>query len=141
MDLLTWFLVGTVAFYAIMLNIQTMKPLLRFKKAEERVRKIDGSILSVYGEEKTKSKGKMVQTFYPTYTATVDGKQFTLNGMVREVWEWEHRIGDKVTLLFDDVTGELWCEKDLPLMKKQIKTRMIAVVVLVALVIVTGVAL
>lgn len=141
MDLLTWFLVAVIAFYVVMMSVATAKPLVRYQKAKDRVRNVEAIFDSVYGEEKTKTKGNVVRTYYPIYKATVNEKYYTLKSMVREVGDYESRIGEKITLLFDDETGELWCEKDIPMMMKQIKTRLIVMIVMIVLVIVTGVML
>lgn len=141
MDLFTLLLVGVVAFYVAMMCITTAKPIIRYEKAKDRVRNVEAIFDSAYGDEKTKIKGKLVRIYYPIYKASVNGNQYTLKSLVREVGDFENRIGEKITLLFDDETGELWCEKDIPLMMKQIKTRLLMMAILVALVIVTGVAL
>ena len=141
MDFFTWFLVGVVVFYVGLMCIATAKPIRRYQKAKDRVRNVDAIFDSAYGDEKTKIKGKFERTYYPIYKASVNGKQYTLKSLVREVGDFESRIGEKVTLLFDDETGELWCEKDIPLMMKQIKTRLLTMAILVAMVIATGVML
>ena len=141
MDLFTWFLVGAVVFYVGLMCIATARPIMRYQKAKDRVRNVEAIFDSAYGDEKTKVKGKLVRTYYPIYKASVNEKQYTLKSLVREVGDYESRIGEKITLLFDDETGELWCEKDLPLMKNQIKTRLLTMAIMVALVIVTSVML
>ncbi len=141
MDWLAWLLTFAVVVYATALSVKTGVPLLHFRKVKDRVIKVNGEIHSVYGEEVVGRKNKKENSFYPIYSCVIDGKEKMLNGLVRYLGNPKESIGIKVTLLFDRKTGEIWCEKDLPLMKKQIFIRLIVMILLLGLMILTSVML
>lgn len=141
LDFLTWVLTFAVAGYATMLTVKTGAPLLRYRKARDRVIKVDGLLSSFYGEEVTKRKKEIITSFYPIYDCVIEGKKISLNGVVRYMGKGSEAVGQKTVLLYDKETGEVWCEKDLPLMKKQIKVRVITVLALLILMIVTSIML
>ena len=51
MDWLTWVLVAVVIVYSAALTIKTGLPLIRFRKAKDRVVGVTGSVAAFYGEE------------------------------------------------------------------------------------------
>ena len=141
MDYLSWMLTFTVVGYATVLSVKTGVPLLHYHKAKGRAEKIDGEISSFFGEECVGKKNKKVNSFYPTYSCSIDGKKKVLNGFVRYIGKGEDNVGKKVILLYDSKTGELWCEQDLPLMKRQIVIRLLVTILLLGLMILTSIML
>lgn len=141
MDLLAWLLTILIVAYTVALTVKTGTPLLRYHRAKERVAKRNGKISSFYGVESQKVKGRVIDSFYPIYSCEVDGKEITINGVVRREGKGEESVGMEEVFLYDSQTGELWCEKDIPMMERQIKVRAITVIVLLAVMILTSVKL
>lgn len=141
MDWLTWVLTLFVVAYIVALTAKTAMPLMRYRKAKNRVQRVDGKVVSFYGEETAKRNGEVVQSYYPVYQCEIDNQIISLSGLVRRFGNGVGSFGEEVTLLYDQQTGELWCENDLPLMAKQIKVRLVTITILLAVMILTSVIL
>ena len=141
MDWLTWVLVAVVIVYSAALTIKTGLPLIRFRKAKDRVVGVTGSVVSFYGEEVIKKGKAKVTTHYPVYQCEINGEQKTLFGLVRKLGNGQSEVGNIAILLYDRETGELWCEKDLPLMLEQTKTRIMIMVAILIVAILASVIL
>ena len=141
MDYLTWLLTFAVVGYAAALTIKTGGALHRYRKVKDRVERVDAEISDWLDLNTVKHKGNKVPTFYPVYACTISGNEKRMNGVVRIAGNPYEIKGTKVVLLYDRETEELWCEKDLPLMVKQIKVRLVTVASLLLLMILTSVML
>lgn len=141
MDLVSWVLTFAIVIFMVFLVVNTGRPLYRYRKAKDRIVKLDGIISSYYGEEIVVRKGNKIVSFYPVYSCTIDKKERTLNGAVKYFGQGSSFIGHKAVLLYDKETKELWSERDLPMMKKQIIQRILLMLTLVAVMILTNVML
>lgn len=137
MDILSWVLVAVVGFNVVALIYRTGVPLLKYETAKGRAVRQKGKIISSYGEEKIKKGKKSIDTFYPVYQYRNEkNEEIKFNGLVR--YAGDKNIGSEVDILYDKETGEAWCERDLPLMKKQIVTRFLLTMAVIAVLIATS---
>lgn len=138
LDILTWILIGVVLFYAGMMFIKTALPMMRYKKKKDSLIEVKGTIVSSYGDDVTEKNGVAVRSFYPVFECELDGQKYKLSGLVRYAGELQEYTEKEFDLLFDREAKELWCETDLPIMKKQLRTRVLIIMFLIALLIATS---
>ena len=141
---LFWFEIAldvVVLAYALILVFKMGMPLYRYHSAKHRVVRVDGVIDSFYGEEMVGQKRSAAPSFYPVYRCEIGGKNRFLNGSVRYFGKGSEYVGQWVQLIYDKENDELWCEEDIPKMKKQMRLRLALMGILMVVMVLSSVLL
>ena len=138
MDWLSFVLMSVVIFYVTVLSIKNLKSLQSYKKVKNKLEKINGKVVEITKIEMRKNNDNNVIIGYPVYECVIGEikKKINSNVCYRDL-----KIGTEVTILYDKETGELWCQEDLSLMKKQIVIRVIMVLILLLILIIESILL
>jgi len=118
-----------VAFY------KTAKPFLRYKRAG-KVTEYSGEVAGKVSEETRKFGGQMVTIAYPQYSVVINGKRRLVQGTVAYP---EVVVGEAVKVLHCADTGEIWAARDIPLMGKQLRIRILVLGAIAAVIIVSAI--
>lgn len=136
MDWLACVLCLLMGIYVVAYAVQNFRIIDRYKKAEGRVRCIEGSVIACKKAVKTKVGDEKVVVAYPIYECVIEGENKQLHSSIKYSGI---TVGQKVELAYDGETGEIWCQRDLPLMKKQVLWRMIWILIIIGIVIVESI--
>jgi len=128
---------AVIALLAVSLY-KTALPLLRYRKAADKVRKLDGQVVAKVNEEERRVGSRRVSIAYPQYAAEIDGKTRFAQGSVAYP---EIRIGEKAEMYYSELTGELWAVRDIPLMAAKLRLRIVGVAVLAVITVLAAVLL
>jgi hypothetical protein len=108
--------------------LKTARPYFQYRKAKD-ITKRWGRIEGKVGEENRRIGGREFAFAYPLYAITVGRKTRHIQGTVAHL---EVKVGEKIEMFCDDETGGAWAARDIPLLKKQIKLRVIVVGIVAA---------
>lgn len=138
MDWLSFVLMGVVIFYVTVLSIKNLKSLQSYKKVKNELEKINGKVVEITKIEMRKNNDNNVIIGYPVYECVIGKIKKKMNS---DVCYRDLKIGTEVTILYDKETGELRCQEDLSLMKKQIVIRVIMALILLLILIIESILL
>ena len=141
MDFGTWIILFFVIIFMIAYSFNAFKPILKFRKVKDRVVKVEGTVVSIYGEEMLKKGKQMLPSYYLQYECIVDGIKYKCNGLVKYRSDSKRVIGENVIIYFAKESGELWNEREFPLLAKQIMINLATVSVLLTAMILISILL
>ena len=131
MTLVSIILGGAVFAYTTVYAIRSMLPILRYKKsaAAGSILLVPGVVSSKVNEENKAVNGRLVNISYPVYSFTVGEEKKSYQSPIkyRDVL-----IGNNVQISYDERTKEAWMGESIPLMKRQIITRVLIIAVILA---------
>lgn len=133
MDVTTILLIGFLLFCVGKLSIKPIKALAQYELAKGRAEKIPGEVIRVIDAGVRRFKGVEEQEFFPVYRCEINGEEKLYHSFTKYIGDGKTAVGQKVTMLYDKGLGGLWCERELPVMKKVILARFALVVVLIGL--------
>ena len=120
MDAISIILIGFIVFCAVKLCAKPIKSLAQYAAAKGRAERIQGTIIRVEEAGTRKVKGKEIYEFFPVYSFEIKGTKIIYHSFVKHVGDSKGVAGQEITMLYDEKTGTVWCERELPIMKKMI---------------------
>lgn len=123
MDVTTIVLMVFLLFCVGKLSVKPIKSLAKYERAKGRVEEIPGEIIRVVDAGVRKFKGVEEQEFFPVYRCEIDGKERVYRSFTKHIGDGKEAVGQRVTMLYDKELDGLWCERELPVMKKVVLAR------------------
>lgn len=123
MDITTIVLAGFLLFCVIKLSIKPVRALVQYELVKSKVTPVPGEIIRVVEAGERKYKGVVEKEFFPVYRCEINGEEKLYHSFVKHISAGQEAIGQKVTLLYDGERDILWCERELPVMKKVVLIR------------------
>jgi len=140
MTTLSYILGGIVLVYTIVYGVKKLVPIVRYSRYAQdgELRMIDGCVFEKNAEENKAWRGAMVNICMPKYEYECGGEKRYCQSTVRYQ---NVSIGQQVVIDYCERTGEAWATRDIPLMKKNLLVKMATMIAILALLVITEVAL
>lgn len=133
----TWILTAIIDIYFFIAACRIAFPLVRLKCASGRVSELPGAVIGYKEREYMPHSGEKIEIAYPVYSLQIYGENKEVTAHTRMLLT-ERKLHQKVTMLYDEKTGGIWCKDDLEEMKSTIKMQLIVIAVLMIVVALTG---
>lgn len=132
-----WILTAIIVVYFFFAAYRIVLPLVRLKQASGRITELPGTVIGYKGEEEKAYKGEKIVTAYPVYSLQICGEEKEVTAYTRMLVT-ERKENQKVTMLYDEKTGGVWCKDDLKIMRATVKKQLILIALLLIAVVGAG---
>ena len=139
----TWILTAIIDIYFFIAACRIAFPLVRLKRASGRVSELPGAVIGYKGREYMpppflhRHSDEKIEIAYPVYSLQIYGENKEVTAHTKMLLA-ERKLHQKVTMLYDEKTGGIWCKDDLKEMKSTVKMQLIVIALLMIVVALTG---
>ena len=140
MDILSWFLVFCIVFFAVGYARKNFKLISKYQDAvkNDELQICNGEVVSKVDERIRKVKGNIYSICYPVFKYMIDEKELYHQSVVEYA---DVNVGQSVTLHYNKNTGDVWVGGDIPLIKKRVLIWFVKMGLLLLLLITTNILL
>lgn len=128
-----------VELYFLYTSWQVLRTIFDFQNNEERHVHVFGKVDSLAGIELIR-KGKVeLRTAYPVYECYIENSEKSTYGIIRYPVELLYeQMKNEIPLTYDRGTGKVWNELEIPILKRELRKRVIGVTLILAVVVIVS---
>ena len=127
-------ILGTVVFvYTVFYVIKTVKPLLRYKRAD-KIKVVKGRIIKKIDEENKTIGGELVNISMPCFEYKIDGEKRTCQS---SIYYSNVKLGQTTDIAFNERTCEAWIIQDVQKIQKNLILKVLIIGLILAILVAT----